>query len=69
MVAGILEAATSILVADSRLENHGFSSFNLSYRQPWIGRNPKSSAPLQVPGNYVPHFKTGKEMREGMGFP
>jgi hypothetical protein len=30
VVEEILEAATSIVVADNRLENHGFSSFNLT---------------------------------------
>ncbi len=62
----ILEAITNSLVADSRIEIRGFGSFNLSYRQPRVGRNPKSGEAVQVPGKYVPHFKAGKEMREGV---
>ncbi len=62
----ILEAITSSLVADSRVEIRGFGSFTLSYRHPRVGRNPKSGEAVQVPGKYVPYFKAGKEMREGV---
>ncbi len=60
----ILEAVTRSLVADIRVEIRGFGSFSLSYRQPRVGRNPKSGEKVQVPGKYVPCFKAGKEMRE-----
>ena len=62
----ILEAITDSLVADRRVEIRGFGSFSLSYRQPRVGRNPKSGEAVQVRGKYVPHFKAGKEMREGV---
>ncbi len=62
----ILEAVTHSLVADSRVEIRGFGSFSLNYRQPRVGRNPKSGEKVQVPGKYVPYFKAGKEMREGV---
>ena len=64
----ILAAITRRLVADSRIEIRGFGSFSLSYRQPRVGRNPKSGEAVQVPGKYVPYFKAGKEMREGVDF-
>ena len=62
----ILEAITRSLVADSRVEIRGFGSFSLSYRQPRIGRNPRSGEKVQVPGKCVPYFKAGKGMREGV---
>ena len=64
----ILEAITCSLVADSRVEIRGFGSFSLSYQHPRVGRNPKSGEAVQVPGKYVPYFKAGKEMREGVDF-
>lgn len=64
----IIEAITSSLVADSRIEIRGFGSFSLSYRQPRVGRNPKSGEAVRVPGKYVPYFKAGKEMRDGVDF-
>ena len=62
----ILEAITRSLVADSRVEIRGFGSFSLSYRQPRVGRNPKSGEKVQVSEKYVPYFKAGKEMRESV---
>ncbi len=62
----ILEAITSTVVAGSRVEIRGFGSFSLNYRQPRVGRNPKSGEAVQIPGKYVPHFKAGKEIREGV---
>ncbi len=62
----ILEAITSSLVADSRVEIRGFGSFSLNYRHPRVGRNPKSGEMVQVPGKHVPYFKAGKEMRESV---
>ncbi|MCB1890195.1 MAG: HU family DNA-binding protein, partial [Rhodocyclaceae bacterium] len=29
-----------------------------------LGRNPKSGESVHVPGKYVPHFKSGKELRD-----
>lgn len=62
----ILEAITRSVVADSRVEIRGFGSFTLSYRHPRVGRNPKSGEKVQIPGKFVPYFKAGKEMREGV---
>ena len=62
----ILRAITSSLVSDSRVEIRGFGSFSLNYRQPRVGRNPKSGEAVQFPGKCVPYFKAGKEIREGV---
>ena len=62
----ILEAITNSMVADSRVEIRGFGSFSLSYRQPRVGRNPKSGEAVRVLGKYVPYFKAGKGMRESV---
>ena len=62
----ILEVITNSLAVNSRVEIRGFGSFNLNYRQLRVGRNPKSGEKVQVPGKYVPYFKAGKEMREGV---
>lgn len=64
----ILEAITNSLVANSRVEIRGFGSFSLNYRHPRVGRNPKSGEAVRVLGKYVPYFKAGKEMRDGVDF-
>ena len=59
----ILEAITNTLEKGDRVEIRGFGSFSLHYRQPRIGRNPKSGEKVDLTGKYVPHFKPGKELR------
>ena len=52
------------LAMGERIEIRGFGSFSLHYREPRLGRNPKTGETVQLAGKYVPHFKPGKEMRE-----
>jgi integration host factor subunit beta len=63
-VKTILDGMTRSLSLGSRIEIRGFGSFDLNYRPPRQGRNPKSGTKVQVPEKYVPHFKAGKELRE-----
>jgi len=60
----ILDAIGNALVNGDRVEIRGFGSFGLNHRTPRTGRNPKSGESVRVPEKYVPHFKSGKEMRE-----
>jgi len=61
---GILGAMADTLSRGGRIEIRGFGSFSLNYRPPRVGRNPKSGEAVHVAGKYVPHFKSGKELRE-----
>ena len=63
-VKAILDAMAQGLATGQRIESRGFGSFDLNYRPPRVGRNPKSGDKVQVPEKYVPHFKAGKELRE-----
>ena len=63
-VRAILDHLADTLADNGRIEIRGFGSFNLRYRQPRMGRNPKTGETVQLPGKYVPHFKPGKELRE-----
>ncbi len=65
-VKEILDALGSSLAHGQRVEIRGFGSFSLNYRPPRLGRNPKSGEKVSVPEKWVPHFKAGKEMREGV---
>jgi len=60
----ILDSMASALANGDRIEIRGFGSFALNYRPPRVGRNPKSGDKVNVPEKYVPHFKSGKELRE-----
>lgn len=60
----ILDAMTQALLEGNRIEIRGFGSFDLNYRPPRMGRNPRSGASVPVPAKYLPHFKAGKELRD-----
>ena len=64
IVQAILDAMCNSLTRGQRVEIRGFGSFDLNYRPPRIGRNPRSGEAVKVPAKYVPHFKPGKELRE-----
>lgn len=63
-VRQILDDITNTLAEGGRVEIRGFGSFSLHYREPRVGRNPKTGDPVPLEGKYVPHFKPGKELRE-----
>ncbi len=60
----MLEYMSQILSSGERIEIRGFGSFSLHYREPRVGRNPKTGDSVVLDGKYVPHFKPGKEMRD-----
>ena len=67
-VKTIIDAMAKSLSQGQSIEIRGFGSFDLNYRPPRLGRNPKSGEKVKVPEKYVPHFKAGKEMRERVDF-
>ena len=62
----ILEHMVNTLSNGDRIEIRGFGSFDVHYRPPRIGRNPKSGETVSVPAMFIPHFKAGKGLREGV---
>ena len=63
-VKDILEFMSQSLENGDRIEIRGFGSFSLHYRQPRLGRNPKTGDSVKLDEKSVPHFKAGKELKE-----
>ena len=63
-VKGVIEQMSDSLASGERIEIRGFGSFSLHYREPRLGRNPKTGDTVDLSGKYVPHFKPGKELRD-----
>lgn len=63
-VKTIIEYMSQTLSEGKRIEIRGFGSFCLHYRAPRVGRNPKTGDSVNLPAKYVPHFKSGKELRD-----
>jgi integration host factor subunit beta len=63
-IKAMLEHMSQTLASGERIEIRGFGSFSLHYREPRVGRNPKTGDTVRLEGKNVPHFKPGKEMRD-----
>lgn len=63
-IKSMLEQMSEALATGERIEIRGFGSFSLHYREPRIGRNPKTGQSVNLDGKFVPHFKPGKELRD-----
>jgi integration host factor subunit beta len=59
----ICDSMARTLRAGNRIEIRGFGSFGLTYRPTRLNRNPRTGERVQVPAKFVPHFKTGKDLR------
>lgn len=64
IVNRLFDEITGALAKGDRVELRGFGAFSVKQRPARLGRNPRTGAPVNVPGKYVPFFKTGKELRE-----
>ena len=42
----------------------GFGTFSRLHRKSRNGRNPKTGAPVVIPGSKVPRFKPGKDFKD-----
>lgn len=62
-VHAILGALHDTLAAGNRVEIRGFGSFDLNFRGPRTGRNPATGEKVEIPGKYIPHFKSGLALR------
>lgn len=60
----ILEAMSTSLSQNERIEIRGFGSFSLHHRPPRKAHNPKTGERVYTQSKYTPHFKPGKELRE-----
>jgi integration host factor subunit beta len=56
-------AITQTLANNDRVEIRGFGSFTVNGYKPYVGRNPKTGAKINVPSKKLPFFKVGKELK------
>ncbi len=64
LVEAFLECLADALKSGESVELRGFGSFRFRERNPRLGRNPKTGAPVEVPSKRIPYFKPGKALRE-----
>lgn len=66
-VKELLDSIGNALISGHRVEIRGFGSFDLNYRPPRQGRNPKTGEAVAVPAKRAPLFKASKTLRERIG--
>ncbi|MGD2272485.1 MAG: HU family DNA-binding protein [Desulfobacterales bacterium] len=64
IVDTFFNAIQDTLVKGERVEIRGFGSFIVNNYKPYLGRNPKTGARIQVPAKKLPFFKVGKELKD-----
>jgi integration host factor subunit beta len=64
VVNAIFDTMTEALVQNRRIEIRGFGSFVNKRYEPYVGRNPKTGAAIEVKAKTIPFFKVGKELKE-----
>jgi integration host factor subunit beta len=64
IVATVFDEIAEALARGDRVELRGFGAFSVRQRSARTGRNPRTGEEVEVPDKAVPHFKTGKDLRE-----
>jgi integration host factor subunit beta len=64
IVNAIFEEIIEAMAHGNRVELRGFGAFSVRQRAARTGRNPRTGEEVEVPDKAVPHFKTGKDLRE-----
>ena len=64
----VLEAITSTLENNGRIEIRGFGSLSVRKRKSKNGRNPRTGESVFVPEKKAPIFKSGKGLRDRLNY-
>jgi len=66
IVTTVFDEITEALARGDRVELRGFGAFSVKRRDARTGRNPRTGESVDVNEKFVPFFKTGKQLREGL---
>lgn len=64
IVNSIFKSITEALREGQRIELRGFGTFEIRFRNPRMGRNPKSGEKVSLGVRRIPFFKAGKEIKK-----
>jgi integration host factor subunit beta len=60
----VFDVMAEALTRGEGIEIRGFGSFTVRAYEPYTGRNPRTSRPVDVPAKRLPFFKVGKDLKE-----
>ncbi len=64
VVSTVFEEVADALARGGRVEVRGFGAFSVRCRPARVGRNPATGERVEVAAKTVPHFRTGKQLRQ-----
>jgi DNA-binding protein HU-beta len=64
VVDGFLKTVVEALSRDEHVEIRGFGTFRVKERAPRVGRNPRTGQTVSLDGQFVPHLKVSRELRQ-----
>ncbi len=64
VVSTVFEEVADALARGGRVEVRGFGSFSVRCRPARVGRNPATGERVDVAAKSVPHFRTGRRLRQ-----
>ncbi|MEH7537182.1 HU family DNA-binding protein [Bacillus toyonensis] len=62
----VLDAITSTLANEEKVQILGFGTFEVRERSARTGRNPQTGEEMQIAASKAPAFKAGKELKEAV---
>jgi integration host factor subunit beta len=60
----VFQSLFDAICRSERIEIRGFGSFTTRAYEAYVGRNPRTGDPVEVPPKRLPFFRVGKELRE-----
>ena len=69
VVSTVFEEVADALARGGRVEVRGFGSFSVRCRPARVGRNPATGERVDVAAKAVPHFRTGRRLRQRLNDP
>ena len=63
-VSATFEAITASLTKGDKVQVSGFGIFEVKAREARVGRNPRTSEPIQIPATRQPAFKASKALKD-----
>ncbi len=65
-VTAMIEAITTALTQEERVQLVGFGTFEVKSRAARTGRNPKTREAIHIPASKAPVFKAGKVLKDAV---
>ena len=64
VVNATLETVSENLIKGEKVSLSGFGIFEVKAREARVGRNPRTSEPIQIPATRQPAFKASKALKD-----